>query len=284
MQFLRSIPSLKGKKLILVLGMHRSGTSVVTRALKVFGIELGHGHLARADNPKGFFEYPPLVLLDEAIFKALKLDWFSVKPCQSKALYELVRGPLGEKGLYLLESCLSQDQIFALKDPRLCRLLPFWRMLACLLKLELSCVLCLRAPELVAASLAKRDGLSLASSHALWTIYVREALVYSKGLPRILLSYDQLLEEPKLELARLARFLNLEINASEEELFWHDFLEKGLRHHLQRDQVYESYPSLALYEFLAPFCASEDFSSENPGLEQALFKAKEELEPFFKQS
>jgi hypothetical protein len=44
-------------KLIVVLGMHRSGTSTVTKSLELMGVGLGANlHPAGFDNPKGFWE------------------------------------------------------------------------------------------------------------------------------------------------------------------------------------------------------------------------------------
>src|SRR5210317_53351 len=46
------------KKLVVVLGMHRSGTSVAARALKVLGVDLGD-HLIppiKNNNDRGFWE------------------------------------------------------------------------------------------------------------------------------------------------------------------------------------------------------------------------------------
>ena len=53
-----------------MLGMHRSGTSVATRLMNLLGIDLGaEEHLLgpRPDNPKGFWEYEPIVDLNEEI-------------------------------------------------------------------------------------------------------------------------------------------------------------------------------------------------------------------------
>jgi hypothetical protein len=45
------------KKIIVVLGMHRSGTSALTRGLSTLGVGLGDTlHPAGSDNPTGFWE------------------------------------------------------------------------------------------------------------------------------------------------------------------------------------------------------------------------------------
>ena len=49
--------SAPGKRLIVVLGMHRSGTSAITRALNVLDVDLGDRLLppVDGDNAKGYF-------------------------------------------------------------------------------------------------------------------------------------------------------------------------------------------------------------------------------------
>ena len=48
-------PSESEKSCIIVLGMHRSGTSALTRVLNLLGVELGTNFVPPDwDNPKGF--------------------------------------------------------------------------------------------------------------------------------------------------------------------------------------------------------------------------------------
>jgi hypothetical protein len=59
---------------ICVLGMHRSGTSAITRTLNLLGLCLGPAeHLLRpaSDNPKGFWEHERLVSINKEILARL---------------------------------------------------------------------------------------------------------------------------------------------------------------------------------------------------------------------
>jgi hypothetical protein len=103
----------------------------------------------------------------------------------------------------LLEEDFGSAALWGWKDPRTCLTLPFWAPLLP----ETRCVICLRNPLDVARSLEKRDGLSLERGVRLWVDYLGSALLHSAGLPRLFVSFDDLVERPASELARIAAFV-----------------------------------------------------------------------------
>lgn len=61
--------------------MHRSGTSVVSRAVKALGVYLGDSLLGPApDNLKGYWEHTDIFQLNEAVMAALDRPWWSSRP------------------------------------------------------------------------------------------------------------------------------------------------------------------------------------------------------------
>src|SRR4051794_4592372 len=61
---------------ILVLGMHRSGTSAIARMLNLCGADLGRDLLpAKADNERGFWENKAILALNEKLLENLNLRW-----------------------------------------------------------------------------------------------------------------------------------------------------------------------------------------------------------------
>ena len=77
---------------ILVLGMHRSGTSMVARLLNLMGayfapegVSLG----ANQENPKGFWERRDLCALNEMVLQSSGADWhrlsgFLCRKCRNR--------------------------------------------------------------------------------------------------------------------------------------------------------------------------------------------------------
>ena len=61
---------------LLILGMHRSGTSAVTGALALRGVYLGQDLMPPGpDNPRGFWEHAGVVAIHERLLEALDRRW-----------------------------------------------------------------------------------------------------------------------------------------------------------------------------------------------------------------
>lgn len=223
-------------RLVLVLGMHRSGTSALARGLRVLGIALGDDLLpAHPCNPKGFFEDAGLYAFNKALLTRLNLTWQSPEAPDAKVLHTLAAGPPGVAALDLLREKSAGQAVLGLKDPRMSRLLPFWRPVLTASGLRAHCVISLRHPDSVAHSLRQRDRLDPETGHMLWLAHMLDILEGSAGLPRLLADYDLLLREPGRQLRRLGHFLGLPVDAAELAVFADDFLDPKLRHHKPTD-------------------------------------------------
>jgi FkbM family methyltransferase len=218
-------------KLIVVLGMHRSGTSAITRALVALGVDLGDRlqEGIAGNNDKGFFEDKDLVALNDDLLGAVGAKWDTVGPIDLTQIPSPALGELQLRAIELLRSkCPGRTTGF--KDPRLCRLLPFWRPVFDYVGLDVRYVIAVRNPVSVAQSLAKRDDMEHGKSYLLWLGHVVPALADTHGCVRTLVDYDRLLDEPSVQLQRMASQLGTLLDASEVEIFAQTFVEEGLRH------------------------------------------------------
>lgn len=114
--------------LIVVLGMHRSGTSTITRGLQTLGVNLGNNLMPPMlnVNPKGFWEDLDIVRLNEAMPKEIDLTWHSLKPIEEKDVKKLCDGDYLEKARNILKDKVSGYAKFGFKDPRTAKLMSFW--------------------------------------------------------------------------------------------------------------------------------------------------------------
>ncbi|MGH7072889.1 MAG: glycosyltransferase [Stellaceae bacterium] len=203
---------------VLVLGMHRSGTSALAGVLHGLGIEFGRTLMpATTDNPRGYFEHLQLYAVHEAVLGALGSRWDDIRPLQ--AGWE--SGPVAEAARHALRAVIRQDfaaaRLWAVKDPRLCRLVPLWRPVLAEFSVTPRYLLMLRRADEVAASLAARDGMSRATARLLWLRHILEAEAASRDFPRAIVHYHELVEEPARGaalLARIARTLDIALPAS----------------------------------------------------------------------
>jgi len=222
------------KRLIVVLGMHRSGTSTIARALQTMQVSLGDKLMAPAagDNPKGFFEDTEIYALNVEILRALQSEWFSLVPVSANDVQMLRERGYFLRAVDLVQSKAGGPAVFALKDPRIAKLLPFWDAVFRQCRLKVSYVVAVRHPRSVAQSLAKRNGFDLERGYLLWLDHVVKILPVARAAHAVFVDYDRLIDTPIPQVERLAKALDLSVYPVDLAQYTGDFLEQELRHSL----------------------------------------------------
>lgn len=219
---------------ILVLGMHRSGTSAATRVLNLLGVDLGKDLLQPAeDNSNGFWEHRQIVAIHEHLLTELGYSWHDVRNLPEGWVESSAARDARDALLNTLTGDFSGSRVWAVKDPRLCRLLPLWMPLASELGVRFHALHVVRHPDEVAASLHARNGLALEHGRLLWLQHVVEAQAGASGLPRALLHFDQLLRDWGSQMVAVADQLKLPWPTSPDavESVVDGFLNPKDRHH-----------------------------------------------------
>lgn len=181
---------------VLVLGMHRSGTSSVAGLLARLGVYAGETEdlLIGPDNPKGHYE---LARLHGACLRRLEAaggDWKQPPARTPGAAVDAFRRDVAE-----VLRTLEPRRPWLIKEPRLCLLA---RELLPLLTRPVF-VHVVRDPHAVADSLAARNGLSRDHALALWRQYTLAAFEASRGWPCVLVDYAEVLADPLALAQRL---------------------------------------------------------------------------------
>lgn len=179
---------------VLVIGMHRSGTSAISEALLRAGFSAGMpGQEAepKFDNPRGFFERKDVVAFNEGLLRALGWPWDA--PSAAAPPEPPDRPAVIKRGRDLVDSMLSGPVPWTTKDPRLCLLLPYWRRI---LADRFVVVVPWRPIDEIAWSLSVRDGLPIALGVALTAAYMRHLAAGLQGLPVAMVDYPALVDEP----------------------------------------------------------------------------------------
>lgn len=176
--------------------MHRSGTSAVVRMLAYLGCDLPRTLLgANRTNETGHWESIPICRLDDRILDSAGSDWNDWLEFNPGWLDSPRAEEFRDEALAILEKEFGSSRLFVLKDPRMCRLVPFW--LDCLEQAGVRplIVFPVRNPLEVAASLENRNGLEPGLGQLLWLRHVLDAEVASRGTPRFFTTYDRVLNE-----------------------------------------------------------------------------------------
>ncbi|SDW69659.1 hypothetical protein SAMN05444487_105156 [Marininema mesophilum] len=203
---------LQNARAICILGMHRSGTSLITRAVNLLGPNVGTPNLLMAPhetNPTGFWEHLEIVQIHKQIMKKLNSSWDATKPLPIRWWISKEIQPYKESLKKIIIRDFATKNLWMWKDPRTCLLLPLWKSILNELAIDLRCVLVVRNPIDVASSLKRRDGLAQEKSIHMWALHTLSSLQYSQGTRRVLIHYDQFLANWQPSLRHIATTLDL---------------------------------------------------------------------------
>lgn len=228
-----------GRKCLIVLGMHRSGTSALTGALQLAGFDLGRHIMPPADeNPKGFFENNSIVALNDQILADLYNSWsdtlFIPEDWWRTEKFAVYHQKISE----ILDEEFTGDRPLLIKDPRLCISLPLFLDVLIKKEVDPAFLVCVRDPLDVAGSLARRNNLSREKAVLLWMDHQLKAELYTRGHSRLFVSYSRFLKDPFKTLQAVKDGLIPEMNLPEslkEEIS--TFIEPGLTHQGQIDRL-----------------------------------------------
>jgi glycosyltransferase involved in cell wall biosynthesis len=223
---------------VFVLGMHRSGTSALTRGLQVLGLELGDnlkGPVA-ADNEKGFFENWALSEINDELLGLNGGAWDSLFAESSGGDHSDRVNDLKLRAIEIIDTHFRGAPYFAFKDPRSCRTLPFWKDVLSKQQIKAHYVIAFRNPLSVAKSLESRNGFTRARAYYLWQLHTLNAVRNTRDEARVFIDYDDVIRDPKAMLTRVASLIDDPRVAVSEDAFREyaiEFLDSKLRHHSQ---------------------------------------------------
>lgn len=188
---------------LFVLGMHRSGTSVVTRALGMSGYSHGKVMMEPAeDNEQGFFEVRRIANLNDRMLDAVGMHWDNLKSLRDFKSGKSINISEYLQPIFFKELENAWDAEFGnhneniiIKDPRFCLLFPLWRDIAESKGYDVKTVFVLRSPEDVARSLARRNNINLSVSYELWLRYNLSAFEVAQDETPII-RYQDFIDNP----------------------------------------------------------------------------------------
>ena len=108
------------KKLIVVLGAHRSGTSLCAAAVQVLGADACLGeHYANEENQKGFFEHPDVVDFNDRLLAHLGGSWDNPLFIGADQLGSADVDRWQGEAVDLLADIYGETPLAVIKDPRI---------------------------------------------------------------------------------------------------------------------------------------------------------------------
>jgi hypothetical protein len=222
---------------VIVLGMHRSGTSALTGVLRLLGVDLGSNLLdATEDNKKGYWEHGGIVKIHERLLSILDSSWSDLRPLPDSWWEDARIQKLRDELIDVIRREFSSVDVWGVKDPRVCRLIPLWLSVMDELGCRCRFLLIYRNPVEVARSLAKRNGFVNERSGLLWVQHILLAEKWTRNRPRIITSYDQLLGDLEGTVRRISEWIGDEfagrVGQRMDDI--RAFISPQLRHHVQQ--------------------------------------------------
>jgi GT2 family glycosyltransferase len=237
---------------LLVLGMHRSGTSALSHMLSLAGADPGERVLgASRGNESGHWEDGFAVDLNDQLLASFGARWddpFALPPgWRQHAAAQVARGRIAR----YLDGNRRGHAVWSVKDPRLSLLGGLWIEAAASVELPVAAVMLLRHPREVAESLAVRDGIGHGTALLLWLEYTLSAVAVAESLPSIVVEFGDLVANWRTAADRIRSIPTaggLDFEGAAEEI--DRSLRPALHHHAHDDDAGLPLPVVEVWQRL----------------------------------
>jgi hypothetical protein len=197
-------------EVLIVLGMHRSGTSAIAGVLtKLGGSAPKTLYPGDIGNERGYFESAPIMAFHDELLASAGThwcDWRAFNP----AWYD---SPLCEtykdRAKKLFEDEFGDAAFATFKDPRICRFLPFWPDVFAAMNIAPRIIIPVRSPLEVSDSLKKRNNLSRPEGMLLWLRHMLDAEAASRALPRSIVLWREFVSDRRGTTDKISRDIGL---------------------------------------------------------------------------
>ncbi|MEJ2761392.1 MAG: hypothetical protein P8126_07615 [Gammaproteobacteria bacterium] len=220
----------------VVLGAGRSGTSALTRGLLALGVDLGDRlRPPGGKNPTGFFEDQDLLAINKKLRRAIGVRGDSLHLIDPSAWEAPDVQRIKEEAVAIVRRRFGDVHLWGYKYGRTLRMLPFWETVLAEAGVKLCGVVALRNPLSVARSRARinPERGRQAWSDLEWLINVVPYFSHLQHHPFVVVDYDALMQDPSKQLERVARGLDIPLDAAVREgirEYAGGFLRQDMRH------------------------------------------------------
>ena len=198
----------------VIAGMHRSGTSAVSRVISLLGAELPQTLMQPGfDNPKGFWESASVAALNDDILASMSSSWDDLLAHLIRRRDVVIGGEFQRRIGEALRSEYSLTRSLVLKEPRIALLLDIWTEALADERFSPCVIIPVRDPLEVAASLGERNKFTVGRSLLLWLTYFLSAERASRGKKRVFIHYADFLLDWRAAMRRVESKLGVKFPA-----------------------------------------------------------------------
>jgi hypothetical protein len=222
------------RQAVVILGMHRSGTSAVAGTAVRLGLAAPLTPLPAAeDNPGGFYESLPIVKTNHTFMRAADCAWNLCLTFEPDRIAETLPAPVRPLLVDMLRTEFGYSASFVMKDPRLCLTLPAWLPALRAVDADPRVLIVVRRPAEVVKSLERRNNLPEDETAPVWLHHMLEAERMTRGMPRAVILYSDLLRDWRNTMEGVGRSAGIQWTrpVTDEHPDVDAFIGKSARHH-----------------------------------------------------
>ena len=225
----------KNGGVLFMTGMHRSGSSTLSRAMKTLGIQHTSNLMnASKDNEKGYWEDEDFIEFNDDLLRRTGQLWEHPKLIKNDDISSLIEKHGGAASSLIKKKIIPNNTI-CLKDPRLCNLGFFWEKICESNQIKFNLIATYRDPLSTASSIHKRDNICIEKGLSIWCTYYLNLLNnIDSHKELILVDYDELIDNTRNELTSLSQSLEKTLIEDEYITYSEQFLDTKLRHNSQK--------------------------------------------------
>lgn len=256
------------RRQLIILGMHRSGTSALTGLFNILGAHVGNTLLsANQFNPNGYYESEAIVREHDALLSALGRSWSDERPMPLGWIDSSVAVHARSRMMQIFKNEFTVTNLSVMKDPRICRILPLWQDIFMEMGIQPVYLITLRAPNEVISSLQRRDGIHEHKAALLYVAHLLDAERDTRGQRRLIVEYSDLLQDWAGVLLSIQNSLRIELPAlsDEDSMRIGMFLNPDLRHFVADQSALneESRPLRLAHDLHRLLCVGLNESTES---------------------
>lgn len=252
---------------LIIVGMHRSGTSLTASLLQSAGLDIGQ-YLVEGNfsNIKGHFENFDFFSFHRDVLSSLGLnDGWTIEKTINVPEYYI------DKARLLIQKSTSLTQPWGWKDPRTTLFLNFWSHLLPQAKF----LVIYRSPWEVLDSLYRRGDITFHQNPEfalkIWMNYNQMILDFCQRFPEkcLLIHLQQIVANPALFIELIVQRLNIPLNAPADDIYDGSLLKREETGSQRELFIRRYFPdAYALYQQLN---SATDLGQKSAPLEQELF-------------
>lgn len=195
---------------LLVCGMHRSGTSILTRSFNILGYGVSTSQIGiNSTNETGHWESEKLARLNDKLLKAYDASWKDWTPLMNGAVSTDALKNYKTDIVNTIRDDFDCTADIIVKDPRICRLAKIHLASLDDLDFTTKIIHVFRNPIDVMSSLEKRNDIKSVQAAFLWLRYTLDAEFHTRDQLRIFVAYEDFLAAPTKALSKILKGLDL---------------------------------------------------------------------------